>query len=217
MKDLTRQFLSDTDRTAIEAAVTAAEKKTSGEIVPMVVSASYHYPMADVIGGLALALPATFLLTPLIGGMLWLGTWNLWVFLGLFTLLFILGQAIVRRSLALRRVFISNREIDAEVQEAAMTGFFTKGLYRTRDETGVLIFISLFERRVWILADRGIDRKVAPGQWDDLVAVIVEGIKQKRTAAAICEAVERAGDLLAHHFPIREDDQDELSNLIVED
>jgi len=217
MKDLIRQFLSDADRQAIEAAVAAAEKKTSGEIVPMVVSASYHYPMADVVGGIAIALPVALALTPLIGGAFWLGTWNLWVFLGLFVLLFLAAHAMVRRLPALKRVFVSEREIDAEVEEAAVTSFFQKGLFRTRDETGILILISLFERRVWILADRGIDRKVAPGQWDDLVAGIVKGIQQKRTAAAICEAVERAGDLLAHHFPIREDDQDELSNLIVED
>ena len=51
MRDLTRQLLSDADRAAITAAVEAAEKKTTGEIVPMVVSSSYHYPMADVIGG----------------------------------------------------------------------------------------------------------------------------------------------------------------------
>jgi len=217
MKDLAQQFLSDADRATIAAAVEAAEKKTSGEIVPMVVSTSYDYPMSDLIGGASLALPATFLLTPLVGGWLWIGTWNLWVFLGLFSLLFLAGQALVRRSLILKRFFISNRELDAEVEEAAVTSFFKKGLYRTRAETGILIFISVFEHRVWVLADRGINRKVAPGQWDEIVALIVQGIKQKRGAEAICEAVEKVGTLLADHFPVQEDDRDELTNLIVED
>ena len=217
MKDLAQQFLNDADRAAITAAVKAAEEKTSGEIVPMVVSASYDYPMSDLIGGLALALPATLLLTPLIGGWLWIGTWNLWVFLGLFILLFLACQALVRRSLMLKRLFISRRELDAEVEEAAVTSFFKKGLYRTRDETGVLIFISLFEHRVWVLADRGINRKVAPGQWDDIVSLIVQGIKQKRGPEAICEAVGNVGTLLAKHFPVQADDRDELVNLIVEE
>ena len=217
MKDLAQQFLSDADRATIAAAVEAAEKKTSGEIVPMVVSTSYDYPMSDLIGGASLALPATFLLTPLVGGWLWIGTWNLWVFLGLFSLLFLAGQALVRRSLILKRFFISNRELDAEVEEAAVTSFFKKGLYRTRAETGILIFISVFEHRVWVLADRGINRKVAPGQWDEIVALIVQGIKQKRGAEAICEAVEKVGTLLADYFPVQEDDRDELTNLIVED
>jgi putative membrane protein len=217
MKDLAQQFLNDADRAAIAAAVKAAEQKTSGEIVPMVVSTSYHYPMSDLIGGFSLALPAALLLTPLLGGWLWIGTWNLWVFLGLFTLLFLACQALVRRSLTLKRFFISDRELDAEVEEAAVTSFFKKGLYRTRDETGILIFISLFEHRVWVLADRGINRKVAPGQWDDIVSLIVQGIKQQRGAEAICEAVDKVGALLADHFPVQADDRDELINLIVEE
>ncbi len=217
MKDLTRILLSEADRAAIITAVQEAEKQTAGEIVPMVVSASYHYPMADVIGGVFLALPAALLLTPLIGGWLWIGTWNLWMFLGLFSLLFPTALLIVRHTVGLKRIFIARREIDAEVEEAAVTSFFQKGVYRTRDETGILIFISLFERRVWVLADRGINRKVAQDQWDGIVARIIDGIRQQRAGQAICAAVAEIGELLAAHFPIREDDRDELTNLIVED
>ena len=217
MKDLTRKVLSETDREAISAAVAEAEKQTAGEIVPLVVSTSYHYPMADVIGGASLALPAALLLTPLIGGWFWIGPWNLWLFLGLFSLIFPAALLIVRHTLALKRMFISNREIEEEVKEAAATSFFRKGVFRTRDETGVLIFISLFERRVWVLADRCINRKVPQGRWDAIVAGIVAGIREKRAVEAICTAVADIGGLLAEHFPIRDDDQDELTNLIVED
>lgn len=217
MKDLTRRVLSDADRDAIAAAVAAAEKKTAGEIVPMVVSASYHYPMADVIGGVALALPTALSMTPLLGGWLWLGPWNLWIFLGLWGLLFPAALLIVRNVLPLKRLFISQREIDAEVEEAAVTSFFQKGVHRTREETGILIFISLFEHRVWILADRGINRKVAQDRWDEIVAGIVAGIRKQRAGEAICTAVADIGRMMAEHFPVREDDRNELTNLIVEE
>jgi len=217
MKDLTRKVLSETDREAISAAVAEAEKQTVGEIVPMVVSTSYHYPMADVIGGAALALPAALLLTPLIGGWFWIGPWNLWLFLGLFSLIFPAALLIVRHTLALKRMFISSHEIEEEVEEAAVISFFKNGVFRTRDETGVLIFISLFERRVWVLADRGINRKVSQDRWDAIVGGIVAGIREKRAVEAVCKAVADVGELLAEHFPIRDDDQDELTNLIVED
>ena len=69
----------------------------------------------------------------------------------------------------------------------------------------MLIFISLFERRVWVLADRGINRKVTPGRWDEIVSCIVQGIKQKRGAEAVCAAVANVGKLLADHFPLRDD------------
>ena len=215
MKDLAKQFLSDTDRQKVRAAVKEAEKHTSGEIVPMVVSASYRYPMANVIGAAALALPISLLLTPFVGGRLWVGTQNMWLFLGFLILLFVVFHELVKRTYWLKRWFISQREIDEEVEEAALTGFFREGLYHTREETGVLLFISVFEHKVWVLADRGINEKVNPGQWDDIVNIIVDGIKQKHPAESICEAVEKIGDLLKKHFPIGPDDTDELKNLIV--
>lgn len=217
MRDLARGFLSDTQREKVIAAVRAAEKSTSGEIVPMVVSASYRYPMADVIGGAAFALPISLILTPLTGGWLWLGTQNLWLFLGFFVVLFIAFHEIVKRTYWLKRWFISQREIDEEVEEAAVTSFFTEGLYRSRDETGVLVFISVFEHKVWILADRGINEKVPEGQWKDIVALIVDGIKRKRQAESICEAVKKIGAILQEHFPIKPDDTNELKNLIVDE
>ncbi len=129
--------------------------------------------------------------------------------------LFVVFHEIVKRTYWLKRWFISQREIDEEVEEAALTGFFKEGLYRTRDETGVLVFISVFEHKVWILADRGINEKVSEDQWDDIVKIIVDGIKHNRPAESICEAVAKIGDLLKMHFPIGPDDTDELKNLIV--
>jgi putative membrane protein len=211
MKDL-----AEDERARISAAVEKAEKLTAGEIVVMIIPASYHYPMANVIGAAACALALGLLLTPLIGGWLWIGKQNMWLFLGLFTVFFILFHEVIKRTLWLKRHFISRKEIDAEVKEAAVTHFFNHGLYRTRDKTGVLVLISVFERRVWVLADQGIDAKVPEGQWEDIVKMITDGIKQERAAEAICAAVEKMGDLLKAHFPIKAGDTDELKNVIID-
>ena len=216
MKDLVAKFISDEDRRKIEAAVNEAEKHTAGEIVPLVVSASYHYPMADVIGAAAFALPIALALTYVIGQLLWIGGQNLWLFLGLFAVLFVIFHTVVRHWPALKRLFISSREMEEEVEEAAVTRFFLEGLHRTRDETGVLIFISVFEHRVWVLADRGIDARVEKDQWEKPVRTIVGGIKQRRQAEAICEAVKMIGEILSRHFPVKPDDTDELPDLIVD-
>ena len=215
MKDLAEKFLNKDEQERVRAAVGEAEKKTSGEIVPMIVPASYHYPMADVLGGASFALPISIVLTYILGSMLWVGPTNMWVFMGIFGVAFVVFHRVVQRVWPLKRIFISDREIDEEVQEAALTGFFKEELYRTRDETGILIFISVFEHRVWVLADRGINAKVGQGQWDSIVAQIVNGIKNGQQADAICEAVRDVGAILAEHFPVREDDVDELDNLII--
>jgi len=50
------EFLTGEEKARIEAAVAAVEKQTSGEIVPMLVDASYEYHRAELIGGGSLAL-----------------------------------------------------------------------------------------------------------------------------------------------------------------
>jgi putative membrane protein len=107
--------------------------------------------------------------------------------------------------------------MEEEVEEAAVTSFFKHGLYRTKDGTGILIFISVFERKVWVLADAGIDAKVSSDHWDSVVAGITEGIRNHRAAAAICMAVDTIGRTLAEHFPVAPDDINELENVIVTD
>jgi len=205
------------DKKKIQKAVEDAEQQTSGEIIPMVVSSSYHYPMANVIGATAVSLPLSIIFTPLIGGQLWLGTQNMWIFIILFSVMFALLHWLINLVPWFKRIFISPGEIEEEVQEVATTAFFKKGLYRTRDETGVLMFISIFERKVWVLADRGINEKVAKDQWQKIVQHIINGIKHNRQADAICEAVDMVGKLLKTHFPVKPDDTDELPNLIIGD
>ena len=216
MKDLAKQFLTDDERARVTATVQEAEKLTAGEIVVMIISASYHYPMANVIGAAVFALPLALMFTVMVGEWLWIGGQNMWLFIGFLTVLFILFHEVIKRTPWLKRLFISEREINAEVEEAAITNFFNEGLYRTRDETGVLVLISVFEHKVWVLADKGINTKVQAGQWDDIVKIIVDGIKQKRRAGSICEAIEKIGNLLKDHFPVKPDDTDELKNLIIE-
>jgi putative membrane protein len=216
MKDLAQKFLTDDERDRVENAVKSAEQLTAGEIVVMIISSSYPYPLANVIGAAALALPLALIVTSLTGSWLWIGPQNMWLFLGFLSVFFVLFHEIVKHVSWLKRLFISQREIDDEVQEAAITQFFDQGLYRTRDETGVLILVSVFEHKVWVLADRGINAKVPQGQWDDTVRIITDGIRQKRPADAICEAVEKIGALLKTHFPVKPDDTDELKNLIIE-
>ena len=220
MKNLASKFLSDADRQAVESCVQEVEKRTSGEIVPMVVSSSYHYPMSNMIGGLIIALLISIGLTLAYGiRKSWGGVTalDLWLFPAVFAVSFLLFHELVRRIPALKRFFITRTEIAEEVEEAALTAFYRNGLNNTRDRTGILIFISVFERKACVLADEGINAKVDSGVWQEVVDLVVEGIRRRRQAEGICEAVRRCGKLIQDHFPIKADDTDELGNLIVED
>lgn len=204
-------FFTTEEKQRIEAAVKAAEEKTSGEIVPMVVDESYEYPRAELIGGGIMALAFGLFVS-------WaLGDESIWWFLPVFIVVFFIFQQLIRNLPNLKRKLINPVEFDIEVREKALVSFVEQGLHETRDKTGILILISLFEHRVQVLADSGINAKVQEHTWEEVVEIIIAGLKTETACDAVCRAVERCGELLQEHFPRKQDDTDELPNLIVEE
>jgi len=215
MKTLAQNFLSAEEQQRVTDAVRAAEKQTSGEIVPMIVSTSHSYPMAPVVGGVFVALPLGLLSARLFGASLWLGTDNMWLFIAFFIMYFLIAYQAVARVPQLKRCFLSPERADSAVQASAEAAFFREALYETRDASGILLYISVLEQRVWVLGDRGINEKIDQAAWREIVDMVTRGIKHGRRCDAICGAIERIGSILQEHFPYRKDDQDELHNLII--
>jgi putative membrane protein len=194
------------------------EKTTSGEIVPMVVEQSDTYSSAKwrAVFSISTAAAIVFLLiwgpTRLWGG---LGLVDLWafplVYLGSFALLTGLFELFPR----LRRPWILTSEKNNAIARATLTEFMTNGLGNTRDRTGIIIYISLMEKRVQIYADSGINSKVSDGTWTKPVQMIVTGIKENRFTEALIEALEYCGSILTEHCPPRPDDTNELDDLII--
>jgi putative membrane protein len=220
MKSLASRFLSAAERERVTRCVREVEKSTSGEIVPLVRSTSYHYPAATLFGALvvsvliaAAATAADAVFKP------WgsLSLVDLWVFPAVFAVCFLAAYQLLRVLPALKRLFISQAEMTEEVGEAALTAFFRHRLAETRDRTGILLFVSVYERRAMVLADKGINLKVAPETWQQVVDLVLQGIREGRPAEGLCEAVTRCGQLVSAQFPVRAGDKDELRNLIVED
>lgn len=214
-KTVAQQFLTETEQQTISDLVRQVEQQTSGEIVPMVVSASHHYPTAIMTGAAVLALPLALLLMPVAGTLLWLGSQNVWIFIALFLGFYGLFYGLVGRFSRLKRLFLSRSQIEAEVEEAAITSFFSERLHNTKDQNGILLFISVLEQKVWVLADAGINARIDPEQWQEIIAMTTLGIREQRQCEAICKAITRIGELLKTHFPIQDNDINELHNIIV--
>jgi len=215
MQTAAEKFLTPEEREKVTQAVRSAECLTSGEIVPMIVSSSYDYPLASVYGGIFLAFPLTLLLSRPIASYFWLDASNVWLFLALFIPLYFAAHQVVKHVPFLQRLFASKKQIEEEVREAAVTAFFSEKLYKTKDENGILLFISVFERKVWVLADTGINAKIDKNHWQEIVEIITKGIKDGRHADSLCEAIREVGDVLKEYFPIQPDDVNELRNLII--
>jgi putative membrane protein len=101
-----------------------------------------------------------------------------------------------------------------KVRKRALRHFTESGVYSTRDHTGILIFISLLERRVEILADKGISEKIPQNEWDDVIGGLITSIRENQMADGLCRAVELCGRKLAIHFPVKPDDTNELSDSV---
>jgi len=205
-----QQFLTRNEQDRLIKCVQDVESRTSGEIVPVIASISYDYPRAAHLGGLILGIVAALVLS------LILGRNDLWVFLALFLPFYVLISRLFMMYPRLRRPFITKAEMREEVEEAAITAFHANGLHRTRDMTGIIIYVSVYERMVQVLADKGINDKVNPEVWQEVVAMVTEGIRSGSPGRSLCKGVERCGELIARHFPIKADDTDELPNLIIE-
>jgi len=209
METLAHTFLSKEEQEELVKCVMDVEKKTSGEIVPVIASASYDYPRASHLGGLLLGLLAAVCIAMLIGRE------DMWVFLALFLAAYFLFSKLLTAIPELKMPFITKREMREEVEEAALTSFHLNGLHCTRDLTGIIIYVSVYEHMVQILADKGINDKVDPAVWEEVVVEITKGIKAGKPGEALCKGVQRCGDLITEHFPIKHDDTDELPNLII--
>ena len=203
-----KYFTAD-EQEKIRQAVAAAEQRTSGEIVPMIIGASSSYTEVE-LAGLIVGL-VTGAAAALFFGYSWGVTdWELaWPLLGAG-----LGFILCRIP-SIKRRLISNARIDEAVHLRSLAAFIAHGLHYTRAHTGILILASHFEHRVEVLADRGINEKVTPGMWDEVVQILTSGLKSGNGCDAFCAAIGRCGDTLAAHFPRRPDDRDELADKLV--
>jgi putative membrane protein len=204
----TAAFFTQQELEAVSQAVARAEAHTSGEIATMVVPESDRYREAEQLGALL-----TSGLVAIVPAVLWHHV-TIWSYLPLVCLCYFPLLLLFRRFPRLKLSFVGPRRQTEAVRERALSAFYQKGLYRTRDETGILIFISLLEHKVWILGDRGIDARIAPGSWQTLADELAEGIRAGRGAQSLCTVIARCGAELARHFPRRGDDRNELPDQV---
>jgi putative membrane protein len=197
-------LLSVSGFAAVEAAIAQAEARTSGEIVFVLAERSdpYRGPRSWTAAALAFAAGVGCLVSPL-SPALWLPGLQAAVFLG--------GYATSAHPTLLRAILRTEWRREA-VEHAAGLAFLEQGVAHTRERTGILIYLSLLERQVVVLADRGIAARVDAGAWDEVVDLILSGIRAREAEQGLSRAVLRCGEILARHFPASADNPDELPN-----
>jgi len=195
------------DEKRIAEAIRAAEQKTSGEIFCVMAAASSNYRFVPIARAalIALAVPLPlFYFTSLWAEQIYFV--QIAVFVACAMLFSLPG---LRLALVPRWIKRDRASVEAKRQFAA------RGLHLTSQRTGVLIFASIAERHVEIVADSGINDKVSPEVWDRAVTAMIAKIKQGRPVDGFLEAIRICGEVLAKHFPPGAIDKNELPNKLV--
>ena len=114
------------------------------------------------------------------------------------------------RSDAARRLMTTSREREAQMRVLAASVFHDRGVANTAEEMGVLVYLSVMERRIEMLADRGVLEAVPVLEWNRIVA---EARGRDATPETLADVVRALTPLLERHLPVREGDVDELCNV----
>lgn len=201
-------FLSDAERTQIAEAIRQAEARTTGEIVTVIAEASDGYWFVPLLWAAILSLLAP-------GAVLLIDPWIEPVTLYAGQLLVFAVLALLFRWTPVKMRLVPSSVKRRRAGRLAREQFLARGLHHTEGRTGVLLFVSVAERYVEVLADSGINDKVTPEVWTELVDAFLVKVRQGEVAAGFLGAVEQCGALLAEHFPRAGDDRDELPNRLV--
>jgi putative membrane protein len=207
------QFFTQEENKRITAAIKAVESRSDGEVAVMVVDQSAAYQEADVLGGVILGGILALIISEILVD--YFGHDSLWYYIPLSFILFFPFRFLTAQVPAIKNVFMTVKRKEEAVKQRALRAFYEKGLYKTRHHTGVLFFLSLLEHKVWVLADKGIHKKINQETLNRFAQTVSQGIGQGQACPALCRAIEEIGGLLIEHFPATPGHQDQLPDQVL--
>ncbi|HEY6516172.1 MAG TPA: TPM domain-containing protein [Steroidobacteraceae bacterium] len=203
------RFSAD-DKARITAAIHASEKSTSGEFVAVVARASDHYVLVPLLWSAILAL--------LFPGACLLGGLSLsWVHIYQIQLLIFIVLAIVLLSVpGLHLELIPRHVKHARASRLAQAQFYVQGVQLTRHHSGVLFFVSLAERYVEIVADKGIHERLGEEHWKGIIDMFIAHVSRGRVVDGFVDAISACGAAMAEHYPPDPNETNQLSDGLIE-
>jgi putative membrane protein len=200
-------FLPDQEQARVRDAVRRAESATSGQFVTVIASAADGYRFIPTLTAalVALAIPGIGLISGVSFERLY--ALQLAVFFGLI---------LAFRSVPLRIRLIPESVKRRRASRLAREQFMTLGLHRTPNRAGVLLFVSVAENYVEILADEAVAQTVDEGVWRQIVDECLAAVRMGRVGEGMATAIDRCTELMARHFPPGEDEKNLLPDHLIQ-
>jgi uncharacterized membrane protein len=118
----------------------------------------------------------------------------------------------IRVSLHRSRSF---KERNLPIYDLAVRNFYELGMEKTKDKTGVLIYLLLSDKKFQIIGDEGINKKVSKEFWDVIAMKVAEYFRGNKFVEGLTFAIGEVGIVLKKEFPMKAGDTNELSNDVV--
>lgn len=203
-------IITDAMRADIKKAVEELERNTTGEMVCVITAASARYVMFPLLWAALAAL-----LLPLVNPFLPGGEYAFTVTFAEQSMLFVALSVLfvwtpLRHKLTPSGVCITN------CRRYAFEQFFAQKLNETKKRTGVMLFVSVDEKYVELIADKGINDKVEAGAWAKIVDDFIADLRSGKVHEGYVKAVRACQDILSKHLPDVPEDINELSDALVE-
>ncbi len=188
-------IINNKDKELIKNLISEAESKTQSELVPMIVHHSDIYPAAHfraaIIVSFLFSLTLYFSPLSIINPI-----YFLWIQLPGLYVGYLLGHIPFIKSL-----LITKEEIEKEVTEHAYQSFFHHNLHLTQNHNGVLIFISVMEKKIKIIADVGIAKKIDQKIWDEIIFQFAQKIKVGHFIEGLTDSIKAVSSVLETYAP----------------
>jgi len=203
--------------------VAEAEKTTSGEIALAAVYQSDSYAFVELFMAFCLVFVSFFVLF-LFSDPIWAflerTVWfpspaQLTAVIGVAAASIVLLAYLLLNVPAIDRLIIPKRLKNRRVYARALQHFVESGVYKTAEHTGVLIFVSILERTVFVIADSGVSEKVPQSEWNRICTIMTDGLKARNTMRAFMSATEECGKMLQQHFPSKKSNPNELPDGLI--
>jgi len=212
-------YLAPAEAAAIDTLVARIEARTGVQIATAIVRRADAY---TELPWKAFALGASFAGFALVAADAWNPQWvTSYTALVHSTVILLTGASLTVAAMfapPFARLLLRRNRARIEVRHYAESLFFRRGLFRTHERTAVLILVSLFERRIEILPDEGLNARVTAAAWDGVIARMTPHLRNERPFDALKEALEAVDAVLeSRGFHAGPGASDELPNRTIEE
>jgi len=200
-------FLNDVEKNSLRMQIAELERGSEAEIVTVIASESDTYRFIPLLWAalLSLCVPGVYLL----GLEFSLSDWsngdtesasnNVYV---VQVLIFLLAALLFQFG-PIQMALIPNSVKFRRAHRLALAQFIEQRVHWTDNRTGILLFVSVAEHYVEIVADKAIAEKVDNSEWQEIVNRFIAAVKQDKVANGFNQAVSDCAALVATHFPMQ--------------